>query len=335
MGRCVPPLLIAWLVAAFGAASPSLASIPESSPLTIGPAERLLVVAPHPDDETLGAGGLVQRVLALGGTVAVVWITAGDGYVEAVEQETGEPRPRAAEFVAYGKRRIGEARAAVRVLAHGSSGDRLRLVELGFPDSGLARLLLGHWDRMHPERSATTGASRPPYPEAADRGVEYDGSDLRRELVKLLKATRPTLIAFPDPLDWHPDHHATGLFALLAIKDWRARGRERSTLVPRLLAYLVHWPGWPPGWDTDPARQPIDAPLTLPRDLPGRGLERVVLELTHDEVLRKQAALAAHRTQEQVMAPFLRSFVRRTEPFSLLTPRELRRVAGVIDRRAR
>ena len=50
--------------------------------LAVKRGERLLVVAPHPDDETLGAGGLIQRVLAHGGTVRVMLVTAGDGYVE-------------------------------------------------------------------------------------------------------------------------------------------------------------------------------------------------------------------------------------------------------------
>ncbi len=31
--------------------------------LKIGDRERLLVIAPHPDDETLGAAGLIQRVI--------------------------------------------------------------------------------------------------------------------------------------------------------------------------------------------------------------------------------------------------------------------------------
>ena len=60
--------------------------------------ERLLVIAPHPDDETLGAGGLIQRVLERGGTVRVVLVTAGDGYVEAVVHETGLPRPRPSQI---------------------------------------------------------------------------------------------------------------------------------------------------------------------------------------------------------------------------------------------
>jgi hypothetical protein len=48
--------------------------------MPFSPATRLLVVAPHPDDETLGAGGLIQRVRHAGGAVKVVFMTNGDGY---------------------------------------------------------------------------------------------------------------------------------------------------------------------------------------------------------------------------------------------------------------
>src|SRR5438309_12116045 len=41
----------------------------------------LLVVAPHPDDETLCCAGVIQRVLRSGGRASVVWITSGDASV--------------------------------------------------------------------------------------------------------------------------------------------------------------------------------------------------------------------------------------------------------------
>src|SRR5437763_13071541 len=47
-------------------------------------ATRLMLVAPHPDDDMLGAGGLMQRVLETGGTVRVVYLTDGDGDAEGV-----------------------------------------------------------------------------------------------------------------------------------------------------------------------------------------------------------------------------------------------------------
>src|SRR5207249_3509114 len=114
-------------------------------------------------------------------------------------------------------------------------GDRLRLGLLGFPDGGLEQLLQAHWWRDVPERSPTTGALRPPYPEALDRSVAYGGDDLRRELERVLRETRPTAVAFPDPLDRHPD---AGIFVLLALGDRLAQDGR----VPRLLAYLVHGP---------------------------------------------------------------------------------------------
>jgi hypothetical protein len=37
--------------------------------------KRVLVIAPHPDDETLATGGLLQRSMAAGGAVRVVFVT--------------------------------------------------------------------------------------------------------------------------------------------------------------------------------------------------------------------------------------------------------------------
>ncbi|MEK7166586.1 MAG: PIG-L family deacetylase [Patescibacteria group bacterium] len=38
----------------------------------------LLVIAPHPDDEVLGCGGLIQKVKQAGGNVYVLYLTVGD-----------------------------------------------------------------------------------------------------------------------------------------------------------------------------------------------------------------------------------------------------------------
>lgn len=40
--------------------------------------QRLLVLAPHPDDEVIGCGGLISRVKAQGGEVYVQFVTVGD-----------------------------------------------------------------------------------------------------------------------------------------------------------------------------------------------------------------------------------------------------------------
>lgn len=302
-----------------------VASAVSAAPLEVGKGERLLVVAPHPDDETLGAGGLMQRVLERDGTVRVILVTAGDGYVEAVRAETREPRPGPSDFVAYGQRRLGEARAAMRRLG----GDRIRLALLGFPDGGLDRLLRAHWWRTDPDRSTTTGASRPPYREALEASVTYDGDDLRRELLRLLRDSQATIVALPDPLDRHPDHRAAGLFALMAIDDWTSEGAR----MPRLLAYLVHWPGWPPGWEERRPRERDRAKtIELPADLPARAeAPRLALALSEREEKRKADALAAYATQQEVMPGLLAAFVRRNEPFTLLPAAEVTRVGDAME----
>jgi LmbE family N-acetylglucosaminyl deacetylase len=299
--------LLAWLGSVKLSAEDS-----DAAPL-LGVGERLLILAPHPDDETLGAAGLAQRVLAQAGSVRTVMFTAGDGFVQAVQQRTGRRRPKYEDYVSYGEQRIREAQSVVNVLGAG----KIQLDVLGFPDGGLLPLLFAHWDLPHPERSITTGRRTQPYREGRERYLAYSGSNLHFEILRVMREVRPTLIAFTDPLDEHPDHRAVGLFALLAANDYM---HGRNGPWPRLLSYLVHWRHWPPdSGDAEVPKQLVDAPLPLPADLPSRGQSRSCLTLTDEEMTRKQAALAEYRTQMQVMPVFLSAYVRRSECFSVNT----------------
>lgn len=91
----------------------------------LGGVRRAVVVAPHPDDESLGAGGLVSSWSAAGVDVTVVVCTDG----EAADGETGgDERRRLAE------RRTTEVTAAVAEL---SARTPVRLVRLELPDGDL------------------------------------------------------------------------------------------------------------------------------------------------------------------------------------------------------
>src|ERR1700689_3235665 len=54
-------------------AAPALMRVP-------GAQDRVLVIAPHPDDESLCCAGILQRARSNGASIAVVWVTAGDGF---------------------------------------------------------------------------------------------------------------------------------------------------------------------------------------------------------------------------------------------------------------
>ena len=84
---------------------------------------RLLVLAPHPDDETLGCGATVIRTLLRGGDVFVLVATDGRGF----------PADMDPKVVAATRR--GELAAATGVL--GMSPERVWM--LGFPDGELSR----------------------------------------------------------------------------------------------------------------------------------------------------------------------------------------------------
>lgn len=217
--------------------------------------------------------------------------------------------------------------------------DRIRLQLLGFPDGGLDALFRAHWSRRDPYRSTTTGATDPPYDqEALDPDIPYNGENLRRQLVGVIEHARPTLIALPDPLDKHPDHHATGVFGLLALDDWMSgRGSVLSeadgiALEPRILAYLVHWPHWPPRADAQPVSADFALqPFTLPADFPAHGLGPVSLELSDQELRRKGAAMARYLTQQMVMSNMVAAFVRATEPFVQLGAIDVRDAASQVS----
>jgi LmbE family N-acetylglucosaminyl deacetylase len=317
IARC---LFTSFALCSFGVSAQNI------SPLEIGHGERLVVLAPHPDDETLAAAGLIQQVFAKGGTVRTVVVTAGDAYVEAIEEATGKKHLKQDDFLRYGEKRLDESRAAADFLGKGF----IHLDLLGFSDGSIYDMLVTHWQRKHPDKSDFTGFNHVPYRVAEDRGIAQDGEDLRNELFALLRDTKPTIIAFPDVMENDSDHAGLGMFALLAISDWL----EHEIGVPpepRLLAYLIHWQhGWPPGSDASLAIDLSSEPLFLPEDLPIRGHKRVCLNLSQPEITLKSQALKLYQTQQRFMAPFLAAFIHTNECFTQLRSVDTQGVENVV-----
>lgn len=271
--------------------------------LTIDAGTKLLVVAPHPDDEVLGAGGLMQKVRAAGGQVHVVYLTDGDGYPEGVRSEDHVDSPTAADYRGYGRQRKREARAALQKLRLG----RYSYTFLSFPDGGLCKLISTYWsERRASFRSPYTRLDRPPKADMILKNTEYRGEDLTQELARLIGQIRPTLILVPRKEDQHPDHCAAWFFTKDALGDVE---RVHPDYAPDLLNYIVHWYAWPFEDETATTLGP-------PPGLRGGSSGWISVPLTAAQQRTKREALQQFQTQVHVMDWFLDGFARTNEVFS-------------------
>jgi LmbE family N-acetylglucosaminyl deacetylase len=261
---------------------------------------RLLVIAPHPDDEVLGAGGLMQLARDAGGAVRVVYLTDGDGFTQGVAMESR--RLSIADFREYGRRRRIEARSALAALGINDSA----AVFLSFPDQGLCKLLRTYWsDQRAAYRSPYTRLDRPPSSGMLVPQTEYRGEDLTQELATVIDTFRPTIIAVPRKEDQHPDHSAAWFFFAEALGDV---ARDDPGFAPDVLTYVVHFNDWP--FEVNAAA------LYPPPGLASGASGWVRVPLTPSQTRAKRAALRRYRTQVHAMGWFLEGFVRSNEIFS-------------------
>jgi len=262
------------------------------------PSQRILIVAPHPDDEVLGCGGLIATAVQQGAMVRVVFLTSGDGYPAAATLLC-RSTPKAGDFLALGKRRMQETRRAAHQLGLSPSD----LIFLGYPDRQLWQMAIAEGRVV---RSPATLRDHVPYSEAWRPGAPYRAAALVDDLRRLLADFQPTHIFTTHPLDDHPDHMVASLYVWEAVAQARERGE--LFLAPTILYYLVHRGDWPLPQGYHP-----DRPLTPPRGL--TMAPWLMLALDEELHLRKQRALYAHESQYALMARFLSSFLRTNELF--------------------
>jgi LmbE family N-acetylglucosaminyl deacetylase len=277
-------------------APPELALRPDAS-------TRLLVIAPHPDDESLAAAGLIRRVITAGGSVHVVVVTSGDAFPEGVSLSTHKISPRSGDFRAYARTRENETTAAMLQLGV----DRTQVRFLGFPDGGLCLIASTYLSaRARAFESPYTGRRQPPPADQVIRDIEYRGADVRRELEAVVAAYEPTVVVMPAGEDDHPDHCATAIFAREALDIIDARRHSPRTD----LQYLIHtgssWPN-----QSDAPGSELRAPgLATP------GQQWRTLRLNADEAALKQRVLVErYPSQTLVIGSFLKAFERPNELF--------------------
>lgn len=139
------------------------------------PGTRVLVLAPHPDDETLGCGGSLRLLVNQGRAVRVVFLTKGE---KAVADQAGRER--------YAEAREEEAKKALRILGISEC------CFLGFPD----RELLPRLDELREKVVSAVESFRPDILYSPSPIELHPDHRAAAALAGELNKTRGVMIAF-------------------------------------------------------------------------------------------------------------------------------------------
>jgi len=136
--------------------------------------DRVLILAPHPDDEALGTCSIIQNAIAIGSPIRVVYLTNGDHNELA--------------FIAYRKRpwlssqinrNMGEIRRREAIYAMTYLGLlEDNLVFLGYPDFGTLNIWKKHWGKAPPLHSMLTNVTNIPYKSSPSYGKPHKGEEI-------------------------------------------------------------------------------------------------------------------------------------------------------------
>ena len=191
-------LAVVWAPAIARGYAPALVPGP---PLAPRAGDRLLVLAPHPDDETVSNAGLILAAKAAGAAVKIVWATDGENNPWAQLAHEGRWPVSAADRARWAALRRGESRAALRALGASDAEETW----LALPDGGLTRQWMSGDERL------------------AD------------SIAAAIRQFHPTIVSAPSLFDSHPDHSLMALATDIALARL-APGESK----PKLIAYRAH-----------------------------------------------------------------------------------------------
>ncbi len=160
-----------------------------------------MLIAPHPDDESLACSVVLQRAAQAGASVRIVYATDGDNNPwpqRAVERKW---RLDESDRKNWGRLRRLEARNALSLM--GICQDCVQFLAL--PDQGLTGLLLS------------------------------DPAGLVELFSKVIAEWNPTHLLVPSLADTHPDHNVLAVVLRLALQNSMSRDPSVS-----VLSFLVH-----------------------------------------------------------------------------------------------
>ena len=231
----------------------------------------LLIVAPHPDDEIAGAGGLFAAALDAGIPVRLAAVTDGEG---SHPPEAIDP----AELAAI---RRGETDAALQVLADAAGCPVPPVTRLSIPDGAVAEheeTLAGRLAELLDELPTGTWIAAP---LRTDGHPDHDAAG---RAAFAAAATRPTCPVVEYPV-WLWQHTAPA-----DVPDELAAAAVRLDVPERLRASL------PAALDCFRSQVSLDYGVAVDRD-PAAGPEAVVLPArVRERLCRERQVVFVHRS---------------------------------------
>jgi len=270
--------------------------------ITIKESDKILILAPHPDDETIGTAGVIQEALKAGAKINVVYLTNGDFQSFNIIYEENPP------IVSDKSLFLGETRRKESIEAINKLGlEKDDIKFLGYPDCGTLDILFEYWGNIEPYINPVTKASKVPYPDCYSTGAEYVGENILKDLKNIIKEFQPTKVFLSSPIDLKNDHRALYLFLKVAL--WDLKGKIKD---PEIFTYLVHAKSWPypcsNGYHPDKSLEPADK-------VARNNITWSNLNLDSDEIKKKFECMLCYKSQFIQDQLFLISFVRENELF--------------------
>ena len=264
--------------------------------------DRVLVIAPHPDDESLCCGGLLKRAAQRGIAAKVAFVTNGDGSrTGQIFKTLREPLARDNDLFSIAQHRQIEALDALSKIGISETDAAF----FGFPDGGLTAITQMRGDEIY--WAPTTRRNHVAYPRAYAPGARYLREVLFDLTAQLIREFQPTWLLTGHALDTHSDHAATYPLALESVR------RANLKTAPRVAQYLVHFGIWP-------VPNGLHADLNIAPPAALRRAKWHSLNLQNDEIAAKLAAIECYQSQLVSLPRYLRAFVRRNEIFDLSVP---------------
>ncbi len=288
----------------------------EASQIQFSKSEKVLVVAPHPDDEALGLGGVLQQARSAGADIRVLYLTNGELNEMASIFYRKRPLVLRSDFIKNGLIRKNEAVDAMAFLGLGTED----LVFFGYPDGGMLNIWLKTWGSSKPFRSLFTRINQVPYADCFSAGNYYRGDEIIRDLEKLLLAFQPTRVFVTAPFDLNPDHQAAYLYLEVALMNLDAQ----LVPAPKVHLYVIHAHQWPQPRKFSPARS-LRSPPKVDR---AEGVHWTRVPMTVEESKKKAETIMKYKSQIAYKKNFLLSFARTNEivadyPHERITPQAL------------